>query len=77
MKKKNDLVFAFYCFLSDAHSGKETFEDFCGEFGYDTDSRKAENTYNACKKALVQVKNIINTNALCDTLNELQEKHNC
>lgn len=25
----------------------ETFEDFCGEFGYDTDSRKAEKTYKA------------------------------
>lgn len=26
-----------------------TFEDFCREFGYDTDSRKAEQTYNAVK----------------------------
>lgn len=26
-----------------------TFEDFCSEFGYDTDSRKAEQTYNAVK----------------------------
>ena len=26
-----------------------TFEDFCGEYGYDTDSRKAEKTYNAVK----------------------------
>ena len=24
-----------------------TFEDFCGDFGYDTDSRTAEKTYNA------------------------------
>lgn len=24
-----------------------TFEDFCNEFGYDTDSKKAEKTYNA------------------------------
>jgi len=24
-----------------------TFEDFCSEFGYDTDSKKAEKTYNA------------------------------
>lgn len=26
-----------------------TFEDFCGEFGYDTDSRKAYKTYEAVK----------------------------
>ena len=28
-----------------------TFEDFCYDYGYDTDSRKAEKTYNAvCKE---------------------------
>ncbi len=27
-----------------------TFEDFCGEFGYDTDSRRAEKTYKAVMK---------------------------
>ena len=27
-----------------------TFEDFCDEFGYDTDSRQAEKTYQAVKK---------------------------
>ncbi len=27
-----------------------TFEDFCGEFGYDTDSRKAEGIYKRVKK---------------------------
>lgn len=26
------------------------FENFCGEFGYDTDSRKAEKTYKAVEK---------------------------
>jgi hypothetical protein len=26
-----------------------TFEDFCSEHGYDTDSKKAECTYNAVK----------------------------
>lgn len=26
----------------------DTFEDFCAEFGYDTDSRRAEITYRAC-----------------------------
>lgn len=27
-----------------------TFEDFCGEFGYDTDSRKALKTYHAVER---------------------------
>jgi hypothetical protein len=28
-------------------SDPETFEDFCDNFGYDTDSRKAEKVYRA------------------------------
>lgn len=28
-------------------SNPGSFEDFCGDFGYNTDSRKAERTYNA------------------------------
>lgn len=27
-----------------------SFEDWCGEYGYDTDSRKAERTYAACQE---------------------------
>lgn len=38
------------CLLSDASgvANSESFEDWCGDYGYDTDSRKAERTYNAC-----------------------------
>lgn len=32
-----------------------TFEDFCSEFGYDTDSKRAEKTYNAVVKEWVGV----------------------
>ena len=32
------------------HYDPETFEDFCGNFGYDVDSRKAEKTYFAVQK---------------------------
>ncbi len=35
--------------LSDS-TVSDSFEDFCGEFGYDTDSRKAEKTHKACLK---------------------------
>lgn len=34
----------------DASVLDQTFEEFCGEFGYDTDSRKAEETYQACRE---------------------------
>lgn len=39
------------CLLSDAMGSDQSFEEFCAEFGYDTDSRKAEATYKACKKS--------------------------
>lgn len=32
------------CLLSDSQSGDMDFDEFCGEFGYDQDSRKAEKT---------------------------------
>lgn len=32
-----------------------TFEDFCGEFGYDTDSRKAKKTYKAVREEYLNV----------------------
>lgn len=35
------------CLLSDASSADQTFEDWAGDLGYDTDSRKAERTYAA------------------------------
>ena len=37
------------CLLSDANV-EEDFHDFCSEFGYDEDSRKAEATHKACLK---------------------------
>ena len=36
----------------------EGFEDFCGEFGYDTDSRNAENIYDAVCEEWEGVKRI-------------------
>lgn len=45
-----------------------TFEDFCGEFGYDEDSRTAERTYKAEVKEWRAVKRLFG-----DILEELQE----
>ncbi|WP_223699744.1 hypothetical protein [Pseudomonas aeruginosa] len=42
------------CILSslvrDCDVGGSTFEEFCGDFGYDKDSRKALDTYMACQE---------------------------
>ena len=45
--------------LSDAQSGELSFEDFCGELGYDQDSRKAERIHNACHKASVSMQRLL------------------
>lgn len=39
-----------YSLVSDAQCAHgNTFEDFCGELGYDSDSRKAEKLFHACR----------------------------
>jgi hypothetical protein len=47
--KPPDAPDVLSCLCSDATSAdRVTFEDWCSDFGYDTDSRKAEKTYLAC-----------------------------
>lgn len=45
-----------------------TFDNFCSDFGYDTDSRKAEKTYFAIQKEYAGVVKIFG-----DVMEELQE----
>lgn len=43
-----ELVEVVYSLLCDYQAGSMSFEDFCGDYGYDTDSRKAFATWEAC-----------------------------
>lgn len=54
----DDLKHALYCFVSDACSGMNSFEDFCKEFGYDEDSRRAERIHKACERSLAKFQRI-------------------
>lgn len=47
------------CLLSDAQGGDQAFEDFCGDFGYDTDSRKAERLWRACQKTAREMRRLL------------------
>ena len=71
----DDTLSAFYCFVSDALSGCNTFSDFCGEFGYNEDSRSAYRIYAACKRAFKSWARVsgMDEGETCDFLNELQE----
>ena len=72
VKTEDELLNAFYCFISDAVSGTYSFNEFCGEFGYDEDSRTAEKTWKSCKKSLEKLNKIYNGDVY-DLANELQE----
>lgn len=50
LETESDLLDAFYCFVSDALLGWQSFVEFCNEMGYDSDSRKAEKIWKACEK---------------------------
>ena len=69
---ENDLLNAFDCFLMDALSGSLSFEDFCGEFGYDQDSRTAERIHKACEEANDKLNDIVNDD-IYDFTNEFKE----
>ena len=46
------VVDILHSLLQDSQSADQTFENWCSELGYDSDSRKAESTYNECRKIL-------------------------
>lgn len=57
-KNEINLIEAFYCFIGDAISGNDSFENFCSELGYDEDSIKALKIYKECVKANKRSENL-------------------
>jgi hypothetical protein len=47
------------CIVSDASAAEQGFEDFCADFGYDSDSRQAERIYKACERLAPKVKRLL------------------
>lgn len=75
---EQELLFAFYCFLSDGEGSLYNFSDFCANFGYDEDSRKAYRIFRDCKKSLKKAKRIgIDEEMACDIMNDLSENYGC
>jgi hypothetical protein len=69
-KNPNFAVPAFYDVLTCLQKyDVGTFEDFCNDFGYDIDSRKAEKTYKAVLEEWQAVQSLFND----DELSQLQE----
>lgn len=53
--KYRDVI---YSLALDAQCGSDTFEDFCSNLGYDTDSRKALETYLECQTAVQKLRKL-------------------
>ena len=50
------------CIASDSATVENSdFEEFCSEFGYDSDSRKTEKTYKACEHMAKRLQNWLNS----------------
>ena len=45
-----------YSLIRDAQGAEQNFADWCSDYGYDSDSIKALNTYNACCAILTKVR---------------------
>lgn len=68
--KKPTLDDVMYCLVSDSDALQyDTFEEWAGDTGYDSDSRKAEEIYNACRKIGSELKKAFGV----DGLTKLQE----
>lgn len=57
-----------YAVISDAQSGALDFDDFCSEFDYDEDSRKAYATWEACQKMNRDLRSWARSQAMVDDL---------
>ena len=57
--------------LSAESNQYNTLQDFCDNMGYDTDSRKALDTYLACQEMATKINNFFTPSEL-DTLREIQ-----
>lgn len=71
----DELLSAFYCFVSDACNGLYSFHEFCSEFGYDEDSRSTKRLFKACKRSHDSFCRIsgLDDSEMYDFINELQE----
>lgn len=75
LRSRYDVLNALYCIVSDAISGLDSFEDFCGNLGYDTDSREAHKTWKACQSSSTKALRVlgVSRSELYDFANKLGE----
>ena len=60
--------------LLDYDAGAEGFEDFCAEFGYNEDSRKAYATWEGCRDNMLKVDRLFTPDEIMELREELEEE---
>ena len=70
---ENDLLNAFYCFLSDAEAGTYNLDEFYNEFYGNGQIEEAMKAHKGCKNALRKFDRLTDNADLWDLLNELSE----
>ncbi|MNR67782.1 hypothetical protein D3C85_1919640 [compost metagenome] len=58
----------------DSSGAEQNFHDWCSDFGYDNDSLKAQQTYNACCETLTKMRAFF-TGTERTALNELLQDY--
>jgi hypothetical protein len=56
------------CLAMDASALQSSFEEWCGEYGYDVDSRKAEKIFRICRRQGQSLLRILGGQAALDDL---------
>lgn len=60
------------CLAMDASAMDESFEDWAADFGYDTDSRKAEAAYTACRESGFALRKLLGSADFAVLLNDVE-----
>lgn len=63
-KWKPDPIEILHCIAMESDSLDMTFPDWAMEFGYDGDSIKAKETYEACQQEAIRLKSLIGSQAM-------------
>lgn len=62
IEREPDALGVLSCLLSDAYAADQLFEEFCAEFGYDDDSRRAERTWRQCVAQTKKLRRLLGDN---------------
>ena len=62
-----------HCLILDSSAAEQTFANWCAEFGYDTDSRKAIATYEACQQGADKLRRVFSRDVLAQLAEALQD----